>query len=72
MADNVTASTEILINHTPYETRVALLGDGVLQDIFVERERKRGIVGNIYKGKVQRLSSGASSRCEACKGRSRR
>ncbi|MFC0034843.1 Rne/Rng family ribonuclease [Cardiobacterium valvarum] len=58
MADNVTASTEILINHTPYETRVALLGDGVLQDIFVERERKRGIVGNIYKGKVQRVLPG--------------
>ena len=58
MADNATASTEILINHTPYETRVALLGDGVLQDIFVERERKRGIVGNIYKGKVQRVLPG--------------
>lgn len=50
--------TEILINHTPYETRVAVLEGGVLQDILVERERKRGIVGNIYKGKVQRVLPG--------------
>lgn len=50
--------TEVLVNHTPYETRVALLEDGVLQDFFVERERKRGIVGNIYKGKVQRVLPG--------------
>ena len=50
--------TEVLVNHTPYETRVAILEGGVLQDFFVERERKRGIVGNIYKGKVQRVLPG--------------
>lgn len=50
--------TEILINHTAYETRVAVLEGGVLQDILVERERKRGIAGNIYKGKVQRVLPG--------------
>ncbi|WP_072281887.1 Rne/Rng family ribonuclease [Rappaport israeli] len=52
------AATEIVINHKPYETRVAILQGGVLQDVFVERERKRGIVGNIYKGKVQRVLPG--------------
>ena len=50
--------TEVLVNHTPYETRVAILEGGVLQDFFVARERKRGIVGNIYKGKVQRVLPG--------------
>ncbi len=52
------SSVEILINHTPYETRVAIMEDGVLQDVMVERERRRGIVGNIYKGKVQRVLPG--------------
>lgn len=49
---------EILVNHTQYETRVAILEDGVLQDVFVERERRRGMVGNIYKGRVQRVLPG--------------
>lgn len=53
-----TLNTEILINHTPYETRVAIVEDGILQDVMVERERRRGIVGNIYKGKVQRVLPG--------------
>lgn len=51
-------NTEILINHTPYETRVALMESGVLQDIFIEREQHRGAVGNIYKGRVQRVLPG--------------
>lgn len=50
--------TEIFVNHTPYETRVAIVEDGVVQDLLVERERRRGIVGNIYKGKVQRVLPG--------------
>lgn len=49
---------EIFVNHTPYETRVAIIEDGVVQDLLVERERRRGIVGNIYKGKVQRVLPG--------------
>ncbi|MBV7434370.1 Rne/Rng family ribonuclease [Cardiobacteriaceae bacterium TAE3-ERU3] len=51
-------NTEILINHTSYETRVAITEAGVLQDVMVERERRRGIVGNVYKGKVQRVLPG--------------
>ena len=51
-------SEEILINVTPRETRVAIVENGVLQEIFIERERKRGLVGNIYKGKVCRVLPG--------------
>jgi len=51
-------SEEILINCTPQETRVALLENGLLQEVSVERSRKRGLVGNIYKGRVQRVLPG--------------
>ena len=49
---------EILINVTPQETRVAMVENGVLQEVFVERARRRGIVGNIYKGRVCRVLPG--------------
>lgn len=49
---------EILINVTPPETRVAILENGVLQELNLERKRKRDIVGNIYKGKVCRVMPG--------------
>ena len=45
-------SEEILINITPQETRVAVVENGVLQEVFVERASRRGLVGNIYKGRV--------------------
>ena len=51
-------SEELLINVTPQETRVAYVENGVLQEVHIERERKRGIVGNIYKGKVVRVLPG--------------
>ena len=51
-------SEEILINVTPRETRVALLDGGVLQEIYVERTRRRGLVGNLYKGTVSRVLPG--------------
>ncbi len=51
-------SEEILINVTPQETRVAVIENGVLQEIYIERARHRGIVGNIYKGKVARILPG--------------
>jgi len=51
-------STELLINVTPSETRVAMIEDGNLQEIHIERESKRGIVGNIYKGRVSRVLPG--------------
>jgi ribonuclease G len=49
---------EILINITALETRVALVENGVLQEIYIERERSKGIVGNIYKGTVARVLPG--------------
>ena len=51
-------SEEILINVTPRETRVALVENGVLQEIFIERAGRRGLVGNIYRGKVCRVLPG--------------
>lgn len=49
---------EILINVTPRETRVAVIENGVLQELHLERTLSRGIVGNIYKGKVVRVLPG--------------
>ena len=49
---------EILINITPQETRVAVVENGALQEVCIEREGSRGIVGNIYNGKVNRLLPG--------------
>ncbi len=51
-------SVEILINVTPQESRVAVLENGILQEIMIERNSKQGIVGNIYKGKVCRVLPG--------------
>jgi len=51
-------SEELLINVTPPETRVALIENGVLQEIIIERAARRGLVGNIYRGKVCRVLPG--------------
>lgn len=51
-------SSEILINITPNESRVALVENGVLQEVYIERAAKRGLVGNVYKGKVSRVLPG--------------
>ena len=51
-------SEEILINVTPQETRVAVVENGVLQEVHVERTHKRGLVGNIFKGRVSRVLPG--------------
>ena len=51
-------SAELLINVTPSESRVALIENGILQEIHVERHTKRGLVGNIYRGKVSRVLPG--------------
>ncbi len=51
-------SEEILINITPMECRVALVENGIVQELFVERTAKRGLVSNIYKGKVVRVLPG--------------
>ena len=51
-------SEEVLINITPQETRVAAVENGVLQEVHIERAKCRGIVGNIYIGKVVRVLPG--------------
>lgn len=51
-------SEEILINVSPVETRVALVENGVVQELFIERSYGKGYVGNIYKGKVVRVLPG--------------
>jgi len=51
-------SEELLINVTPPETRVALIENGVLQEIIIERSACRGLVGNIFRGKVCRVLPG--------------
>jgi len=54
-------SEEILVNVTPQETRVAVLGSGQVQELVVERAASRGLVGNIYMGKVARVLPGMQS-----------
>src|SRR5688572_6118114 len=51
-------SEEILINVTPRETRVAVVENGMLQEVHIERTSRRGYVGNIYKGRVLRVMPG--------------
>ena len=49
---------EILINVTPSEVRAALLENGVLQEVYVERAERRGLISNLYKGRVLRVLPG--------------
>jgi ribonuclease G len=49
---------EFLVNITPQETRVAVVENGVLQELAIERTRNRGLVGNIYSGTVCRVLPG--------------
>jgi ribonuclease G len=51
-------TVELLVNVTPQETRVAAVENGVLQEVFIERARRLGLVGNIYKGIVKRVLPG--------------
>ena len=54
-------SHEILVNVTPQETRVAVLASGQVQELVVERAASRGLVGNIYMGRVARVLPGMQS-----------
>ena len=54
-------SEEILINVTPQETRVAVMQLGVVQDLHIERGSNRGIVSNVYLGRVKRVLPGMQS-----------
>lgn len=52
---------DILINWAPQETRVAVVENGAVQDLYVERTLERGLVGNIYAGRVARVLPGMQS-----------
>ena len=49
---------EILVNIAPRETRAAMVENGVLQEIYLERTSRRGLVSNLYKGRVSRVLPG--------------
>jgi ribonuclease G len=52
---------EMIISSTGHETMVAILEDDLVAEIFVERERQRGVVGNVYKGRVSKVLPGMQS-----------
>src|SRR5262245_14844276 len=52
---------EMIIASNGHETRVAILEDDLVAEIFVERERNRGVVGNVYKGRVSKVLPGMQS-----------
>jgi ribonuclease G len=52
------SNTLLLINADGPETRVALIEDGLLGELYIERKQERGIAGNIYKGRVDRVLPG--------------
>ncbi|NEN74931.1 ribonuclease G [Pelistega sp. NLN82] len=54
-------SEQILVNVTPFETRVAIMEQGTLQEVHIERSNQRGKVGNVYLGKVVRVLPGMQS-----------
>src|SRR5204863_8063941 len=54
-------SREIVINSTKHESRIAVLDDGQVVELWIERSRHRTIVGNIYKGRVTKVLPGMQS-----------
>jgi ribonuclease G len=52
---------DLIVGSTPQETRVALLEDGVVCELFIEREAHRGTVGSVFKGRVTRVLPGMQS-----------
>ena len=52
---------EMIVSSSAHETRVAILEEDQVAEVFIERERQRGIVGNLYKGRVSRVLPGMQS-----------
>jgi ribonuclease G len=52
---------EMIVSSSDYETRVAILEDDIVAEIFIEREHQRGVVGNLYKGRVSKVLPGMQS-----------
>src|SRR6059036_4214168 len=52
---------EMIVSSNGHETMVAILEDDLVAEIFVERERQRSVVGNVYKGRVSKVMPGMQS-----------
>src|SRR4030095_10959015 len=52
---------EMIVSSNSHETMVAILEDDLVAEVFVERERQRGVVGNVYKGRVSKVLPGMQS-----------
>src|SRR6202162_6701094 len=52
---------EMIISSNGHETMVAILEDDLVAEIFIERERQRGVSGNVYKGRVSKVLPGMQS-----------
>ena len=52
---------EMIVSSNDHETMVAILEDDQVVELFIERERNRGVVGNIYKGRVSKVLPGMQS-----------
>ncbi len=52
---------EMIVSSNDHETMVAILEDDQLVELFIERERNRGVVGNVYKGRVSKVLPGMQS-----------
>src|SRR5215813_1176601 len=52
---------EMIVSTNGHETMVAILEDDQVAEVFVERERQRGVVGNVYKGRVSKVLPGMQS-----------
>jgi ribonuclease G len=52
---------EMIISSNGHQTMVAIIEDDLLTEVFIERERQRGVVGNVYKGKVSKVLPGMQS-----------
>src|SRR6516162_9782550 len=52
---------EMIISSNGHETMVAILEDDLVAEVFIERERQRGVAGNVYKGRVSKVLPGMQS-----------
>ena len=51
-------SKDMIINYSPHEARVAIMENGLVSELYYERLKEKGIVGNIYKGKILKILPG--------------
>ncbi len=52
---------EMIVTSNGHQTMVAILEDDLVTEVFIERERQRGVVGNVYKGRVSKVLPGMQS-----------